>query len=76
MLLLHPVAQQLCLGERKAPNGAAQLAWRDRVFCCRTEVVSKYHLLGTKQRSVERFGAVEMEMKFLTSLPQAEWLQL
>lgn len=63
------------LEEKKAFPGAAQLAWRCGMLCCKA-VVSKYHLLGTKQRSVEWFGAAKMGMKFLIYLPQAEWLQL
>lgn len=73
-----------------APCGPAALPWEKGEhpleqhswhgggggFCCKAEGMSKYHLLGTNQRSVEWFGAAEMGVKFLIYLPQAEWLQL
>lgn len=71
-----PRPSSFALGEREASPGAAQLAWRCGVFCCKAEGVSKYNLLWTKQRSVECFGTAEMGMKFLIYLPQAQWLRL
>lgn len=74
-----PCPSSSALGERKAFPRAAQLAWRCGVLCCKAGVVSKYHLLGTKQikqRSLEWFSAAELGMKFLIYLPRAKWLQL